>query len=223
MNSAERTNSFDSPRPISNGVEFSGSACIAAGWRIFKERPWFFIGVILLVAIIGWAIGAGTGSFGTEGAAAILGALINFILNTLLGIGITAFMLKAHDSPREAGVSDLWHPRSFLPYLAATILNGLIVVIGLVLLIVPGIILALMLIFTPYIVVDRELGPIKALKESARMTKGHWWELFILLVLVLLLNIVGAVALLVGLLVTIPTTSLAIVHAYRTLSKNAAA
>ena len=202
-------------------MQFSGSACIRAGWEIFKKRPWFLIGVMLLVAFIGWVIGAGTSLFGAQGAGAVAGGIINFLLNTVLGIGMTAFMLRAHDAVEHAAISDLWHPQSFVSYLVATVLNGLAVVVGLILLIVPGIIISIMLVFTPYLVVDRNLGPIAALKESARVTRGHRWEILILLALILLLNILGAIALIVGLLVTIPVSSLAIVHAYRSLTRAA--
>ncbi|MEY4746975.1 MAG: hypothetical protein RLZZ416_24 [Candidatus Parcubacteria bacterium] len=203
-------------------MEFSASGSIKAGWRIFKERPWFLVGVMLLSALAGFGIGEISSLFGTSGILGVLGALVNFLLNTLLGLCITAFMLKAHDSIRDAAIVDLWHPRPFFSYLGATVLNGIIVVVGLIVLVIPGIIFGIMLLFTPYLVVDRDLTPIKALKESARITKGNRWQLFMLLILMLLINILGIIALLVGLLVTIPVTSLAIVHAYRALSKNAA-
>jgi uncharacterized membrane protein len=74
------------------------------------------------------------------------------------------------------------------------------------------------LMFVPYIVIDRGLGPIEAMKESWRVTKGHKWQLFLLFLALIGLNILGAIALIVGLLVTIPITMLAAAHAYRTLT-----
>jgi uncharacterized membrane protein len=46
-----------------------------------------------------------------------------------------------------------------------------------VLLIVPGIIFGLMFMFSTFLVIDRELGPIEALKESNHITHGHKWRL----------------------------------------------
>ncbi len=72
--------------------------------------------------------------------------------------------------------------------------------------------------FTTFIVIDRELGPIEAMKESMRIARGHRWPLLGLIVLLALIVLVGVLALFVGLLVAMPVTTLAFVHAYRVLS-----
>ena len=58
----------------------------------------------------------------------------------------------------------------------------------------------------------------EAIKESWRLTKGHKWSILRLAVLMTLVNVLGFLLLLVGLLVTIPVTMLAFVRAYRVLS-----
>lgn len=203
----------------------SGSECIRFSWETFKKRPWFLIGAFVVTIVISWAIsflnGFVTALAGNGGFGGVVGIVVAIVPQTLLGMGMTAFFLKAHDSVESVSLSELWHPQPFWSYLGATILNGLIVVGGFILLIVPGIIFALMFVFTLYAVIDRDLGPIGALKESARITKGNRLNVLGLLGLVLLLNIAGLVALIVGLLVTIPVSTLAIVHAYRTLSARA--
>ena len=81
-----------------------------------------------------------------------------------------------------------------------------------------AVILAMGLMFVPYLVIDRGLGPIEAMKESWRVTKGHKWQLFFLFLALIGLNILGAIALIIGLLVTVPISMLAAAHAYRTLT-----
>lgn len=196
---------------------------IRAGWQTFKRRKWFFVGVTALMMIISWMIGAIAGALGEDGGLALLGVLLNIGLSTLLSMGFAAVMLRSYDTVESAELGELWHPKPFWKFLAAQILIGISVVIGLVLLIVPGIILMLMFILTPYIIVDRELAPIAAMKESARITKGRKWELLLFVLIAFVLNLVGAIALLVGLLVSIPVTTLALVHAYRELAKSAGA
>ena len=44
--------------------------------------------------------------------------------------------------------------------------------IGLILLIIPGIIVSLMFLFFAHVIVDREVGPIEALKVSKIITDG---------------------------------------------------
>ena len=85
----------------------------------------------------------------------------------------------------------------------------------------PGIIFMLMFMFVMFIVIDRGLGPVEAMKESARITRGYKWQLLGFVLVLALINVLGMLALLVGLFVTIPVTSLAFAHAYRALSANA--
>ena len=199
---------------------FSGSEAVRFGWETFKKRSWFFIGVTLLVAVASGVTSGIVSSFGHDGVPQMIGSLINLVISTLIGMGVTAFFLKAHDSLDAVQSADLWHPKPFWSYLATRLLLGVVVVIGLILLIVPGFILGLMFMFSAYIVIDKGLGPIEAMKESKRITDGHKWNLLGFGLLLILLNILGAICLLVGLLVSVPVTSLALVHAYRTLSSH---
>ncbi len=201
--------------------KLSVGECFRFGWETFKKRPWFLIGVLIVTFIVSAVINYVAGLFGTEGMGGLLGFLVSFGASTLLGMGTTAFLLKAHDSIESAKINLLWHPQSFVSYLVSSIVLGVAAVIGFILLIVPGIIIILTYQFGQYIIIDRNLGPIEALKESARITKGSRMQLFVLLLALVGVNILGALALGIGLLVTIPISMLAMVHAYRTLEHKA--
>lgn len=196
---------------------FSIGESVRFGWDTFKKRPWFFVGVTLLLVIVSGIVSYVVEMFGKDGVPAAAGALVNIVFSTLVGMGTTAFYLKAYETPEAVESGALWHPNGFWRYFATTILAGVAVVIGLILLVVPGIIVAMMLIFASYIVIDRGLGPIEALQESRRITKGYRWKLLGLLLAVIGINILGVLCLVIGMLVSIPVTSLALVHAYRKL------
>lgn len=209
-------------------MEFSIGSAVRFGWETFKTRPWFFVGATFVIAIVYIIVGSITSAIdytlkGSAEETSLAGSSLNWILGTLISMGVTAFYLRAHDSPNTVELSSLWHPRPFLNYLAGTIVVGLAVLAGLILLIVPGIIFALMFMFTTFIIIDRELGPIEAMKESARITRGHKWTLLGFALVLLLINLAGILALVVGLLVSIPVSSLAFTHAYRVLTANAPA
>ena len=93
--------------------------------------------------------------------------------------------------------------------------------VGFILLIIPAFIFAVMFSMATYLVIDKNLSPVEAMKESRRITNGHKWDLVVLSLLLLLVNILGLLALVVGLLVSLPVSSLAVAHAYRTLVTNA--
>ncbi|MBC8012921.1 MAG: hypothetical protein H7X74_02375 [Methyloceanibacter sp.] len=207
-------------------MEFSTGSALRFGWETFKKRPWFFVGstfVILLASAFCEALTSGIDAVltGSTEEPSIIGTVINFALGTLISMGATAFYLAAHDNPDTVDLSALWHPRPFWKYLGVSILLTLAVVIGFLLLIVPGIIFGLMFMFATFVVIERELGPIDAMNESNRITRGHKWQLFGFVLLLLLINLLGLLALVVGLLVSIPVSTLAFTHAYRVLSATA--
>lgn len=226
---------------------FSPSSALRFGWDTFKKRPWFFVGAFLLVVIaqavvegLSRAIDAPFG--GPESDGAFLGSLLSLALGTLISMGVTAFGLAAHDNPDTVELSALWHPHPFWKYLGLTILFTLMIVAGILLgvalvaalgvegglavaiplLVVLGVILGLMFAFSTFLVIDRGLGPIGALQESYRITNGYKWDLFWLSLLLLLINLAGLLALVVGLFVSAPVTLLALTHAYRVLGGGAA-
>jgi hypothetical protein len=225
---------------------FSPSSALRFGWETFKKRPWLFVGAFVLVALaqvvvegLSRAVDAPFG--GTESDHAFLGALLTLALNTLISMGVTAFGLAAHDNPETVELSALWRPHPFWKYLGLTILFSLIIVaifllgfslvmtlgrdtglvVGVPLLVVLAVILSLMLLFSGFLVIDRGLGPIQALKESHRITRGYKWSLFGLSLLLVLVNLAGLLALVVGIFVSAPVSLLALTHAYRVLSGGA--
>jgi uncharacterized membrane protein len=207
---------------------FSIKESIRFGWVTFKKRPWLFVGVEVLLFVIGFLAHYPQKLMqhqetGTGIVVAFAVFLVTTAVSFLLDMGKTAFYLRAHDNVEAASVRNLWHPRLFWKYLAASVLAGLATIIGLILLIVPGIIIGIMVAFTTYVVIDTGMGPIEAMKHSARLTKGHRWHLLRFGLALLALNILGFIALIVGLLVSIPVSILAVVHVYRSLSTSPAA
>ncbi len=196
------------------------------GWKTFKASPWLFIAVPLVLFAINLGIALIEGVLGFVFGKEKMELLIHIegvITTILMGIAVITLYLKAHDSVATTELHDLWNPKPFWRYLGVCFLGSIPVILGLVLFIVPGIIIAIAFSFAGILVVEKGLGPIAALKESVRLTKGHRFELFKLGLAALVLNILGFCALLVGLFVTVPISQLAFIHAYRTISQNKAA
>lgn len=105
--------------------------------------------------------------------------------------------------------------KRFVPYFVVTTLYGLMLGLGLMVFVVPGLYLGVVFQFAPYLVLDGAVGPIEALKESASLTRENRWELFMLDVLVILANLGGAFLFGIGVVVTVPVTFLAVTFVYR--------
>jgi len=209
---------------------FSIQESFAFGWRRFKERPWLFVKAALLIGAVTIAFNIAGSVLGVllkafSGPAVIFIALLSLALNVfsiyvtvvLNQMGLLTLYLKAHDGVEGLSLKELWRPHPFWRYFLTNFLVGICAALGLVLLIVPGVILLLVFSMTAYLILSRDIRGIDAMKESARLTKGSRWRLFLLVLAILLANIAGALCLLVGLFVTAPVSALAFVHAFRAL------
>jgi hypothetical protein len=213
-------------RDMVRPVVFSIDSMVRFGWEAFKRRAWFFVGASVVMALLYGAIGLVSGTIDgalTHGGdrTTVLGSVVSIGLSILLSMGVTAFYLNVYDHPDQADLTALWHPQNFWSYVGVSILLSVVVGIGFLLLIVPGIILSLMFMFATFIVVDRGLDPFAAMKQSRQITAGYKWQLFLFSLVLMLINLLGALAVVVGLFVSVPVTWLALVHAYRSLAQNA--
>ncbi|MBF8745829.1 MULTISPECIES: YciC family protein [Pseudomonas putida group] len=79
-----------------------------------------------------------------------------------------------------ARAAQLWAPLVLL-----LVISFLLILAGLALLIIPGIWIMINLVFAEYLVVLRGLPVVQAMRESARMTTGHFLRILVCLLAVL--------------------------------------
>jgi len=107
---------------------------------------------------------------------------------SMFAAGYLRMIIKFHDSGsvelRELFMG--WHrgPRIFL----GGIILGLGVMAGLMLFVVPGIYILVHGILFPFFIVDKNVGPIEALKRSFKVVRGSGWQVFALIVVGAALN-----------------------------------
>lgn len=204
---------------------FSIGEAVRFGWHGMKSRFWFFIGLQLIVFVVSLLPGflAGVvgietvGSQGEPTGAGWVVQIISSLLQVFLGIGVLMVALKVVDQKKPEWKDLVSGSPVFLKFLGTSILYSVIVLVGFVLFIIPGVILSIMFQFAPYFVVDKGVGPIQALKMSAAATKGSRWNLFLFGLVTVLIGLLGLIALIVGLLVAYPVILLAATYVYRRL------
>jgi uncharacterized membrane protein len=145
--------------------------------------------------------------------------MIILIVGFLLSLGIAHISLKIARN-EEFKYTDIFSQVKFLwKYILSSIVYGLIVIGGLILLIVPGVIWSIKFHFYPYFILQGK-GPIEALKQSAKITYGSKWRLFFLNLSFGVVVVLGFLCLFIGLLWTIPVTWIASALVFDKLSKN---
>jgi len=197
---------------------------IRYGWDVTKANLSLLI-VLVIVAALTTGIPSGIAESLEQPAPglAALFRLASSILSIVVGIGALRISLRLHDG-QEVALRDLFAVdwSTFWRYAVATFLYSLIVAVGLLLFVIPGIILAVRYLFFSYFVVEKRARPVEALAQSSAATEGVRWDLFVFVLALLLLNIVGALLLLIGLLITVPISYLAAARVYRTLTSSPA-
>lgn len=211
---------------------FSIKESLTFGWETFKKRPLFFLGVAVAYMVASFVVGFISGFIGAFGGEGTFGDVLEFVISILLssflGIGAVTFMLAAHDRPESVSFHDVDLKRNYWQYLGTFVITFVAVIVGVLLLIVPGIFLAIRIMFGSILAIDRGLSPIESVKEAWRITKGHWWQLFGLSLCIGLLYVIGIFGFLLGpvigmavffiwSIVVMPTAMLAFVHVYRKL------
>ena len=191
------------------------------GWR---QLFWKYFIALFVIGLIGCIIAIPTGmNEWVQGATAagILGFLA-FIYGILVEgpvqYGMAFAFLKAARGDKLE-IKDMFAAfKNYWNAVLASLFVGVIIVIGLILLIVPGIIFACKLAFTPYLVVDRKMGVMEAIEESWRMTGGHAWKVFFIGLLAIPICIAGLLCFIVGIIISIMLVSLAFASLYHAVS-----
>ena len=104
--------------------------------------------------------------------------------------------------------------RNYWNVIIANVVVGIIIGLGIVMLIVPGIIFACRLAFVPYLVVDREMDVMDALRVSWDMTRGYGWQIFLMGLLAIPVVLLGLICLFVGVIVSVMWISAAFAVMY---------
>ncbi len=97
-----------------------------------------------------------------------------------------------------AGLSEGF--KNYLNAILSHVLVQFMIGIGFMFLIIPGIFLACKFAFVPFLVVDRKLDAIEAIKKSWDMTSGYSMDIFVIYLLSIPIGIAGFICLGVGII-----------------------
>jgi len=173
-----------------------GSA-FSNGWEVLKKNFLPLLLVIVIMMLLGGfsPIFLSHNPFGLTFFATLFGILFLGPVN----YGKNWVFLKAVRN-EEVDVKDIFSV--FGPHYWETVLASLLVTviigIGMVLIIIPGIIFACRLAFVPYLVIDKKYKAVDAISKSWEMTKGFAWTIFVMGLLSCLIALAGFILLFVG-------------------------
>jgi uncharacterized membrane protein len=183
---------------MATGGEFRIGPVFSRAWSVYAGNFVKFSAIALVIALPQLLSGD---SKTAEGSAWTLVAfIVGMIVNT---VGQAVILYGAFQAMRgramligeavRRGLSRFWS------IIGLAILASLGILVGMILFIVPGVMLAIRWsVALPTCVVEN-LGPLAAMRRSAELTRGHRWKIFGLFILIVVIIIIAAM--IIGLLV----------------------
>lgn len=162
---------------------------IKESWKIYtkKENFIFFSKIIAVFAVISLILGFISGYFSISDPNNIdysnIPMLIGFVILSLLLIILgywsqtTQYLMILRMGDSEKEVLKLGF-KKIIKFFVASFFVGLIVLLGILLLIIPGIMFGVWYSFCIWLVLDKQMRVFEALKTSKAMVKGRFWKIF---------------------------------------------
>ncbi len=180
-----------SPRPSKPVTDY-----VKDGWELFKRYPGGFAGFFLLYVFLEFVLNA----------VPLVGRIAGAVIGPPLIMGnfiVSARLLQG----QEPEFGDFLTGFQFmLPLVLASIASWLLVALGVILLIIPGLYLAVGYSFALILVIDRRLSFWPAMETSRQTVHPIWFRMFGLMLLLILINLAGALLLGIGLFISVPLT-----------------
>jgi zinc-ribbon domain len=179
------------------GIRAQSGRWIGEGWRIVSQD----LGMFILITLTFVA----------------LNSALPVILQGPLCIGMHLYCIKRMMG-RRAEFADLFAGFNFfIPALVASLLIWLFTTAAALLCLIPGLIVAAMYKFTYLFMLDKKMDFWPAMQASHAVVKSDYFGFTMFLLLMILIDVLGALCFVVGLLVSIPITFAAVTVAYRDL------
>ncbi len=193
---------------IARAAKLDIGSCLERGWNLLKANFWPLVGttfVLVIVMLIAQSI-------------PFLGLIVGLLLTGVFYGGLYFFYLKKiRGQPAELGDAFAGFSLAFLPLMLASLVVTLLTTLGLLLLILPGIYLAVSYAFVYLLIVDHKLEFWCAMEVSRRVVTAQWWRVFGLMILGGIIAILGVLGLIIGIFITMPILIGAIAYAYEDL------
>src|SRR5688572_6238332 len=181
---------------LARGCDVNIGSCLGRAWDLFMADFWPILGISALMLVIVGTIG--------------------IIAGPLLGGLFWYYLKKIRREPAQLGDAFAGFNQSFLQLFLGGLVASLLVSIGLMACILPGIYLAVAWKLTLPIIIDKRLGFWDAMEVSRKVLTRCWWSVFLFLIVCMLINLCGML-LCIGFFFTWPLTMLAIAFLYEDL------
>ncbi len=198
--------------------KFTISEVFGTSWKYTKSQIWvlagLFIGYFILSSLIGMLLMPAQGSI----VGTIVTNLISIVISCAFMLGYVKNLFQTLDGEEPQFSAYGSQSRKIVTYFAASLVYSIAVGIGLILLVIPGIYLAIRLQFFTQFIVEEDCGITESLKRSWQLTEGQVMPLLLLLLAMIGTALVGCILFIIGLFIAIPLIYMMQCYAFRKLN-----
>jgi uncharacterized membrane protein len=181
---------------VSSGFNISIENILQVGFNHFRKAPGVFIIYSFVAAI----------AISNPVSGILLGGPV------LTGYYIVVHMFRKGNQP---GLTDFFRSfDKFIPLLILNLLMSLVIFLGILLLIIPGIYFAVSYLFSHFLVWFYDVTPSEAISMSRKIVSGNFSQILWLWLILAGINVLGGLAFGVGLLITIPFSACVVYAAF---------
>jgi hypothetical protein len=166
------------------------SGVLSEAWEMYKTYAKHLLAIAFVIYVIAAIVAALLSLAGTFGS--LLGAVVSIVAAFLLQATLVKAVQDVRDGRVDMSIGET--VRAATPYIGAvalaSILAAIAIVIGLALVIVPGLyLITIWAVIVPVIVIERS-GALAAFGRSRQLVRGRGWHVFATLVLVYVILLV---------------------------------
>lgn len=198
--------------------KFMISEVLGTSWKCTKSQIWVLVGLLIGYTILSSILSI----FGMPAEGSMTGMIIVNVVSAIIGclfsLGYTKNIFQALDGEEPQFSAFGQQSRKLITYIIASLIYFLIMVIGLGLLIIPGIYLAIRLQYFLAFIVEEDAGIIDSLTRSWEITKGQTMQLFLLGLAAMGICILGLIIFIVGIFVAAPVAYMMYCYSFRKLN-----
>ena len=217
---------------LAGNYQLEPTKIVKEAWKLAKGFKGVYWLALIIYMVIGAIVGAISGIFITPieqqllepetiTPLQIVGQVAFQVLSTFVTLPLTAglFMISLKHSvgsPVRAEQVVKYYDK-IVPLFLTTLLMYLLIFVGLLLLVLPGIYLMVAFSLAIPLVVEKDMSPWEALQTSRKAITHRWFSFTGLLLLLFLVMIAGVLALFIGLVWALPVVGLAYAIVYRNI------
>jgi uncharacterized membrane protein len=211
--------------------KFNIEEVFAQAWTLTKKHFWLMLGVGAVTMIISYTIEgikylflAGSKEMGFMYLPYAVFLVVGFAASLILGFNTYRMIFDMVDG-KSTKIMDLFKWDNTISsrlgkWLVANFVLGFIIFIGFILLIVPGIYLAIRYAYVNMLLIEKDITIKEAFKKSSDMTQGEKWHLIGMFLVCAIVVMIGLILLVIGLVPAVMIVTFASVLVYRKLESH---